>query len=326
MPRVWTRPTRPGNPVLAVCMSDVHLSLKAPIARSGEKNWLKAMKRSLTEINELAQKHNAILLCAGDIFDKWNVVPELINFALQNLSVMYAIPGNHDLPNHQPELIHRSAFWTLVKAGIVKVVGEEPIFLHKPRDQKRSITLYGRPFDGKVPKRDKGFLSGKNKYGLPDLHVLLTHEYLWVPGKQYNGATQDTRLGCRVKDFRKFDVVVVGDNHAAFTRTLKNGTHVINCGTVFRRRSDEALYCPRVGLIHEDGEVSEHRLDTSKDVFLKSVTKEMEEADDVEMSDFIQELAGLEATGLDFRDAVKQAMRMRKSPKLVRQLMSEAME
>lgn len=303
---------RSDDPVIALTCSDIHLQLRTPPCRADEKSWTDCMKKSLWEISELAEKHRAAILCAGDIFDRWNSSAELINFAMQNLPPMYAIPGNHDLPMHQPELVHRSAYWTLYEAGkITDISGKVMRF----NWHGMGVVLYGFPFDKTLQRKP-----GKG------LHIALTHEYLWVPGCEYNGATQDTRLGARAKKLSEFDVVVVGDNHVAFDRKLKSGTRVINCGTVFRRKSNEASYTPRVGLIHASGSVSEHRLDCAQDKILKTIPPEAEQADDEEIADFIEELSGLHSSGMNFKDAMHQAMAMRKSPKLVKQMILEAME
>ena len=54
------------------------------------------MQRSLEQIRDLQKEFDCPVICAGDIFDKWNSPPELINFAYDNLPEIYAIPGQHD--------------------------------------------------------------------------------------------------------------------------------------------------------------------------------------------------------------------------------------
>src|ERR1017187_8863121 len=76
---------RSGNPVIAIEISDIHLSDKAPVARSGEPNWYKAMARPLKEVSKLAAHHRCTIICAGDIFHLWDSSARLINFALQFL-------------------------------------------------------------------------------------------------------------------------------------------------------------------------------------------------------------------------------------------------
>ena len=111
-------------PVIALLVGDIHLSAKAPLCRAKEPDWFEAMARPLMELvdlqKQIGKESDGIppILCAGDVFDRWNSPPELINFALEYLPPqMYSIPGQHDLPNHNYNEIDRSAYWTLVAAN-----------------------------------------------------------------------------------------------------------------------------------------------------------------------------------------------------------------
>lgn len=295
--------------VLAILLSDIHLSLRPPLARAEEPRWLDAMERTWAQVRELVKRHEAIVLCAGDVFDRWNMPPELINWALEKLPTMFAVPGNHDLPSHRIDLAHRSAYGTLVRAGKVIELGPKPVWTSE-------LMLYGRPFGGLVPKRDR-----KTPFCL---HVLVTHQYLWVPGTQHHEATRATRLSKSAREFRAFDVVVVGDNHQGFDRVLKNGTRVVNCGTLLRRKSNEAAYRPRVGLLHPSGEVSSYELDTSEDILTRTVTEDEEHAYEVE--GIARGLALLEVSSLSYRENVMRALESRGLRRRVRRIVLEAMD
>ncbi len=301
--------------VVAVCCSDIHLSLRAPLCRAEEKSWLGSMAYGMLQIAELCRKHEAPLLIAGDIFDKWNMPAELINWALRMFPAhTYAIPGNHDLPMHQAELIHRSAYTTLVQAKAIKQLPYKGPLVASWG--VADLYIYAVPFDGEIPERIQG----------PGVHICVIHQYLWVPGCGYNGATQDTRLGAWAKKFRNFDIVIVGDNHIAFNRTLKNGTHIINCGTVFRRKTSEIAYAPRVGIIYSNGDVGEHMLDCSQDKISMGSTLPEWDEEEADMGDVMLALSGIEKTSANFRDAVMEAVRIRKASKQVKRLLLEAME
>lgn len=305
---------RKSSPVVAVVCADVHLSIRPPIARADEPNWFSAMLRPWTEIRGtlLMKKPKPVVLCAGDIFDRWNSPPELINWAIECLPTIYAIPGNHDLPNHRPELSHRSAYGTLVRAGKI-------IELDSVRKRLHNMDVYGRPFGEEIPipePAEKGILK-----------VLVTHEYIWTVGAGHVGAPDDRKLGKVVKDFHEFDIVVVGDNHMGFESTVKS-TFIMNCGSLMRRKSNEVGYQPRVGLIHKDGRVSSHTLDTDDDVIVRTVTPEQEDADenDETIKDLIDGLENLEASDLSFREAVIRTMDAKKIRQEVRVEILEAME
>jgi DNA repair exonuclease SbcCD nuclease subunit len=303
------------DPVLAIVVSDVHLSLTPPLARRCEKDWLAAQKRVWDEISDLRGKYNASVICAGDLFDRWNPPIELVNWALDHLPHMFAIPGNHDLPSHRPELEHRSGFGTLVRARKIQDLTQNPCALGIP-GLNEIISLHGRAIDGIVPTPSEA--------SKDDLMVILvTHEYLWVPGATYRGAPQEQRLGMVSSRFKGFDVVIVGDNHIQFSRLLKSKTRVYNCGTPIRRKSDEADYKPSVGLLHASGKVTPHYLDTSKDAFSKSVTAKEEREEDESIQAFVERLSHLEDTDLNYRESLTRAMRG--APESVRRVLLEAM-
>ena len=169
--------------VVAILLADIHLTLNPPIWRSTEPDWLEAQAKVLKEVKELQHKYECPVLCAGDIFNRWNTCPELINFAISHLpDSMYAIPGQHDLPLHQIEDIHRSAYWTLVKAG--KIINVEKGKALKINEYK--IKLYGFPYGAKLIEcYDK----------LKDwTHIAIIHNYFWMENKKYTGAPRKQHI------------------------------------------------------------------------------------------------------------------------------------
>ena len=299
--------------VVALLVADLHLSYKPPVARADERSWFGAMERSLSQLRNLQAKHkDSIVLCAGDIFDRWNSPPELINWALERLPQLHAIPGNHDLPNHRPELAYRSAYGTLTRAGKITELCGWPV-LH------RGFAIYGRPFGEEIPS-----------IKVPDLkQVLVTHEYLWTSGTGHDGASKESKLSTVAKSFRGFDVVVVVDNHVPFERVLRSGTQVVNCGGFLRRRSNEQDHQPRIGLLHSSGAVTFHPLDCGEDKLSTSVTSADEiqdEAEDAEVASFVEALSILESTTLCYRENLEQAMREGKTRPEVRDARMEAMD
>jgi DNA repair exonuclease SbcCD nuclease subunit len=297
--------------VVAIAMSDIHLTLQPPLARSREPDWKEAMARPLRKVAWLAKKHGAVILCAGDLFDRPLPQPELLNWALDHLPRMYGIPGNHDLPYHRPDLEHRSGFGTLVRAGrIVDLSTSGPLMVGP-------FCLYGARLGGVVPKRTPHHA---DHLGLK--HVLLIHRYLWVPGCGYEGAQDEDRLANAPRRFSDFDVVVVGDNHQCFKRRLRSGTRVVNCGALMRRKSDEIDYRPRVALLWRSGKVTLTELGRKKDI-IERVEPSKEQSQ--ELQSFVESLAGLEVSGLSFRDAIQQAVRESKLSKKARRSLLEAM-
>jgi hypothetical protein len=61
--------------IVAIVCSDIHLKHKPPLCRWGEDDWYEAMQRPLLQLQHLADKYDAPILYAGDIFDRWNPPP-----------------------------------------------------------------------------------------------------------------------------------------------------------------------------------------------------------------------------------------------------------
>lgn len=292
--------------VIDILLADIHLSLKPPIWRSAEPDWFEAMRRPLDEVKALQDEFDCPILCAGDIFDKWNSSPELINFAIRNLPEMYSIPGQHDLPLHNYEDINRSAYLTLVYADKIQNV------LPDCNVEVNNILVRGFPYGYEVtqcPKKRKGMI-----------HLALIHDYLWMHDKSYPNAPKENQL--RTGHWKGYDVQVYGDNHKGFLKRTKP-VRFFNCGTLMRRKSDEINYKPQVGLLLEDGSVEPHYLDTSQDKYID--IPEATEEGEFDMKAFIKELEELGDTALDFVDAMKQYIRTKKISPEAKTIILEAM-
>ena len=322
---------------IAACVADLHLSAKAPTARSAERDWLKAQARQLDQLRKLVTsptgEQKIPVLAAGDVFDRWHAAPEVVNVALAHLPHLHAVFGNHDLPNHDPKQLQRSAFWTLVKAGKVTLLGD------------------GRPFEISSPRqplRVWGFGYGCPPTPLAEPHdmyleVALVHAFVW--NKKLNtghaAASEEQTTGAYRAALRGYDVAIFGDNHTPFevTKTIRPDDDapenldlrywskqlLFNCGGYFRRRINEIDHRPSVGLLHADGTIERHYLNCENDKFvdgadLKALT------DTVDYQAFIESLAELGDQAMDFAAAVRQTLDREKVPQTVRQLILTALE
>lgn len=253
----------PADDVAFLAVADLHLSHKPPISRSAEEDWYEAMRRSLRQLKQMATSFACPVLMAGDIFDDgWRmhkVPPELINFAIKEFpDLVYAVPGNHDLPYHRLDQLHKSAFWTLVEAGKVRFLapGES--------SDASSGRLWGFPLNCPLepPKTSHSLC----------LSIAVAHAYIWKRGYGIPGASEDTSTTAYHRVLKGYDVAVFGDNHKPFTVTIKRPggykTRIVNCGGFLRRTSDEINHQPVVSLIYKSGEVAQRPLDTKQDKFM----------------------------------------------------------
>ncbi len=300
--------------VIAILCADIHLSIKVPVWRSAEPDWFAAMQRPLDELTVLQLKYDCPILCAGDIFNKWNSSPELINWALKYLpGNMYCIPGQHDLPDHNYDEIHRSAYWTLVKAGKIQNIsyGAPAIFEEK--------IIYGFPY-------------GESRIGqhIPKdrtIKIALCHEYIWVPGRSYPDAPSNQKITGSLSVLG-YGVMVFGDNHNGFTTSSsrdKNKTLVFNCGCLMKRKSDEINYKPQVGLLLASGEVKPYFLNISKDKHL-DIIDDATAVEELDIEEFLEELKKLGDTSLEFTTAVERFFKKHKTHPSVQKILRKAGE
>lgn len=298
---------------IAVLCSDLHLSHSPPIARSGESDWYEAMARPLRELVDLSDKGAVLVLCGGDVFDRWNTPPKLITFAMKLLPMRFSsVLGQHDLPYHDWQQRESSAFWTLVEANTIELA-------------------FGWKNRGRVAWQ--GFQWGQeiktnNLVGMGHLKtVCVAHQYVWTfdSGAPAGMRSKDAHVSTLGGRLAGYNVVLLGDNHRGFLHRLKN-TIVFNAGTFMRRCMDERDYLPMVGILREDGSVEPHYLDTSHDVF--DVSDAVREAEQVmlNLDLFLRELQELGETGLDFRRAVEVAMDREQVSRAVRRIVLDVME
>jgi len=312
--------------VVAILCSDFHLSLNPPIWRSAEPNWFAAMNRPLNEIKLLQEECDCPVINAGDIFDRWDSTPELINFAIDSLpNELFAIPGQHDLPLHNYDDMKKSAYWTLVQANKIGDISNACRYNYrghrKCRANFHALAMYGFPFGYPITPLDEEEKNNK----ADKIHIAVVHEYRCVKGKSFKQAPDKAYLRMNEKNLIGYDVIVYGDNHKGFLTKINNGTTVFNCGTLMRRKTDEIDYKPQIGLLYSDGSVEPYYLNTTNDKHLESIS-DVEAFIENDMKSFIKELKKLGNSELNFKEAVHQYLKSNKVKKSIATLLLKGME
>lgn len=296
---------------IAIAISDLHLSLTPPACRA-DKDWMETQADYLQQVHMLTCDGDLPVLCAGDVFDRWNPTPELIHFALEHLpSQTIAVPGQHDLPNHRMEEMRRSGYGVLEKAGRLRDLSGRSL-------EFEDFWAHGFAWGHKiVPSNKKSYLQNK-------LHIVLIHQYVWIEGAEYPGAPREAHADRLAKQLKGYDVAVFGDNHKNFLCKLKTGVTVLNVGGFIRRKSDERSYAPRVGVIYDDGSVVRHRLDTSGDEFHDNPDEQPETV--LNMRAFVEDLKSLGEQGLNFQEEVRRFLRKNPLSPEVEQMVLESLK
>lgn len=310
--------------VLAIFCSDLHISAKPPLWRTAEPDWEKAQSRPLELIKAIAQDNECPVFCCGDIFDKWNAPPEAINIALKYLPEgMYAIPGQHDLPNHNIDEIERSAFWTLVESGFIHYLSPLQNYIHICSDPP--VNVMGFPYGSPITQRRRG--------GEEDdiISIAIAHQYVWRRGYNYMGAPSSQYIDHLVSKLGEWDMVLFGDNHHGFYET-SNDTKIVNCGSVIRRKANEEDYDPSYWVLRKAAPESTHRIfldreyfNTGEDMHLELSEGEEGELNAMDVSELMEELQKLEVDDTELDDFVKRFCHRTKRRKAVRRLLFESL-
>lgn len=300
--------------VVAILCSDIHLSDKPPTFRSNEPDWFEAMAIHLRQLADLARGYDVPIVCAGDVFDRWNSSAALINFALDELPPMYSIPGQHDLPHHQYQDIKSSAYWTLVKAGVIKNLR------YRAPVELKGLVLHGFPWASELYCNESTDLA---------LHLGVVHRYLWKDkSTSYVGADQEHHIKSTLKQLKGFDALVFGDNHRGFLiKRKEDRCAVLNCGGFMRRRKDEMDYNPSIGLLHMNGTITRKRLNCAADNYLQDdniVEAKTTNSASLDLHNFMEELQELGTDSLDYRQAVEQYCQSNKIDEQVYSMIKEA--
>ena len=296
-------------PVAILC-SDLHLSSLKPSCRA-EDDWFAVQREYLRQLKVAAEWHTDLdIICAGDIFDRWNPTPETINFALRELPQrrMYCVPGQHDLPNHRLDQVHRSGYGTLVEAGQINDISGKSVKL-----RRHNLTLHGFAWGQEIKPRTR----------TDGIHLAVIHKYCWVDGKSYPGAPAENTPKGFTKLLKGYDAAVFGDNHKGFMAKAYK-CNVINTGGFIRRKSDEINYHPMIGILYSDGTIATCPLDVSRDRF--TPIAERQEEVPVDMRSFIAELESLGEHGVNFKEAVETHLRGDDIEKPVKEIILQALE
>lgn len=289
--------------IRAIVISDLHLSHKPPILRSAEPNWYAAMARPLEQLWKAQEYLDCPVILAGDVFDHWKAPPELINFALDKLPPkLWAVPGQHDLPNHQWVDREKSAYWTLVKAGRIRNIDPDEGCANRLVDDY-GIRLFGFPWGFSI-SHDRC----PDKWEEDILNVAVVHAYIWdAPKNSYENASITGKVTRWRDKLNNFNVAVFGDNHSGFTNdTNSHGEpNIINCGTVMRRHANELQYDPRMGVIMSDGSIDYSFFDTDQDKYI-DIDSALEVVETfLDLKGFVGELLKLGTSAHDFGKAVR---------------------
>jgi len=255
------------------------------------------MKGYLDQLRWVGEAYQVPIIIAGDIFHVWNSPAMLINHALEYFPTCYAIPGQHDLPYHNYNERHKSAYWTLVQARVIHTLEENEVV------GAGELLLHGFPFGSQLK-------SCKPSHSL-GLDVAVVHSYIWKGDNKYPGAEESSNYLSFQEILKGYDFALFGDNHKGFVHN--SGKPVIcNTGTLIRTKLDEVEYRPFLGLLRRNGKVSKHYLDTSNDRFLTESILQKEIEQSPYLADLLEHMQEVGDITINFVEAIQTFIKKQK--------------
>ena len=214
-----------------ILTADNHFQYNQPVCRTDD--FISAQIDKLKFLKTLQNRHNAIILNAGDITHKARAEKqELFSLLLANMPEMYGVAGNHDLMYHNLSYLYNSAIGVLIHAGKYKFIEQ-----NKPIKFEDDI-VYGYSYGQHIEKPQE---TAKNKT------IAIWHQMIYSPncdlkfGEGYNSTDI-------IKNYPEYDYILTGDNHQTFKVTYQNRT-LINPGSLTRDDAAQIDHRPCVYLL-----------------------------------------------------------------------------
>jgi DNA repair exonuclease SbcCD nuclease subunit len=269
------RKSKNYNRPIAILTGDWHLRDTQPKARTDdfwEAQW-KVVHKVFELSYELGRKYDEDMISlpiihSGDLYDNWKPSPHLLaktievfKYWQEDFILFRTVYGNHDLPQHNIDLAHKTGIQVLEKARVVSV-------------------LNGTHWGNKP--------TGNDLVGIRRIPLLIWHVMTWK--KESHTFKGDTSSPARklLEDYEFADVILTGHNHIPFVEHYDNRV-LVNPGGITRQTADQMDIEPRVYLLHEDGSVKLEILPYSNDELTNEHNEKRQEKDE-RISAFVQRL------------------------------------
>lgn len=213
----------------AIITADVHLRDTQPKCRTD--NYWEAQWRKIKYIKDLQEKYDCLVLDGGDLFNKWKSSPMLEAQAIINLPNNFiTVPGNHELPGHNINLIEKSSLYVLSVGSSLQLLCS--------KKEIGGIQLVGFPWRSEIKDT---FYAGKY-----DRRVAIIHTFVYENENIFPDI-EGYRAIELLKKLENFDLIITGHNHMPFVVEY-GGRLLVNPGSMMRSNADQIDHIPRVYL------------------------------------------------------------------------------
>lgn len=267
-----------GLPVKFVLLSDFHITNKNPPGRKD--NIQSVWKKKLSFILEYAQRNEAVILQAGDLFDTprdWQVLFDMIILLKKYNVELLTIYGQHNMYLRADVKKTPTTLGVLERLGLLKVLSNlKPLSIGK-------FLTWGCSWKQKVPKP-----TTLNEILV--VHESISDSALW--------SSQDFTSADYFLRKNPFRLVLAGDIHKRFF-IEKYGGIICNTGPILRLAATEYNMEHKPGFFIYDGVDNFERIkipcEPAEEVFDRTYLKENKQTKDI-TDQFVESLKTLPDT------------------------------
>lgn len=299
-----------------ILLSDVHLSSKTPIGRLDD--YRKTCLRKFEYVLKYAQKINAMILQAGDLFDKprdWFILIDLNKMLKKYKYVLNCAYGQHDTYMYSVENRVYTSMGVLWTNDLINVLSEEP----QNFGFALNCDFYGASFNPNltIPK-----IVDKKKTNILVIHGTISDQAIY-PGQQFYLAEQF------LKDHKNFDLILCADIHRHF-HFKSNDRHLVNTGPMMRKEATAYNFTHKPCFYVYDTETKKLTKETiphepAEQVLSRKHIESSAEADTM-LETFIAAVNDTDmAVGADLVDNIHAFLRKNKIEKTVCDILEEVM-
>jgi len=260
----------------AILTGDWHLREDTPVCRTD--NMEEAQWHKLGFISGLQIKHQCPVYHSGDLFHHWKPSPYLLSKIIEYIPKdFHTVYGNHDLPQHNLELLNKSGIHVLSMVHSIS-------------------TLFGCHF-GQTPNIEDHGINIKGRL------MLVWHTMTYQAKEPYPGCTAP-KAAKLLRTLPDYDLILTGDNHQPFVEEYE-GRILVNPGCITRQTAAFADFNPRVYLYYADTNTVEPVfLPIANEVVSREHIAEIEQRD-ARIDAFVSKLSDEWEAGLSFEDNLK---------------------
>jgi DNA repair exonuclease SbcCD nuclease subunit len=277
--------------------SDWHLREDTPICYTGD--YQKEQWDSVDFISDLQKQYNCSVINAGDLFDHWKPSPNLLRQTIEHIpNNFYSIYGQHDLPQHNLQLVNKCGMNVLQAADKLTVL---------------DAVHWGQKPDG-IKRVD---FSGTGE-------VLVWHVMNYVGRLPWPGCTDYSAMNI-LKKYSQYTTILTGDNHRTFTAEYQ-GRILINPGSLMRMDADQINHKPCVFLWYaEDNSIEQVFIPIEQGVISREHIERIKERNN-RIDAFVSKLNTKWLAKLSFEDNMESFKKENSVRKSVMDIIYEVME